>query len=121
MTLTWNVVTKNLEPTGFLLVKLRQKIAKLEKHLLHFPPDAVHLQIHLEKHPRKTLFITALTLRVPSNILRAEKREPEPVAAFDRAVGALIRELGSFKSELRREQQWRRRGRNDRQSEIRAR
>lgn len=59
MTLTWNVVTKNLEPTGFLLTKLRQKIAKLEKHLVHFPPDAVHLQIHLEKHPRKTLFITS--------------------------------------------------------------
>lgn len=77
-------------------------------HLKHFPTDAVHLQVNIEKHPRKPLFAAGLTLRLPSNLLRAEKSGPDPVTAFDQAVKALLREISVLKSALRHESDWRR-------------
>ncbi len=113
MTLKWSLVTKGLRPHGQLQQKLRQKIRKLETHLEHFPPDAVYLQLALERHPKKVWFTAGLTLRLPSNILRAEKAGPDPVPAFDQGVRALLRELTVLKSALRRESQWQRAGRRD--------
>ena len=101
--LSWNVVTRNFHAHEQLQAKLRQKISKLEQHLKHFPPDAVHLQVLLEKHPKRPLFTAALTLRLPSNILSAGKSAPDPVPAFDYAIKALLRELSSLKADLRRE------------------
>src|SRR5258707_7591128 len=100
---SWNLVTKNVERQPLLEKKLRQKIIKLEKHLKHFPPDAVHLQIVLERHARKPLFTAALTLRVPSNILYSEKSARDVIQAFDEAVKWLQRELESLKADLLRE------------------
>ena len=76
MRIPWNIVTKNLSPNDARLPlekKLQQKIAKFDRHLAHFPADAVHLQIVLEKHPRKDLYLASLTLRVPSDILHVEE------------------------------------------------
>ncbi len=106
MTLTWSLVTKHIRPHGQLHNKLQRKIAKLEAHLEHFPQDAVHLQVNLSRHPRKLWFTAALTLRLPSNILRAQKSGEDPVPAFDQAVKALLREVAVLKSALRREYQW---------------
>ncbi len=58
----WNLVTKNLHGHELLGKKLRQKITKLEQHLKHFPPDAVHLHVALERHPKKEHYTAALTL-----------------------------------------------------------
>ncbi len=106
MTLKWNLVTKGMRPHAQLQAKLEQKIAKLETHLEHFPSDAVHLQVNLERQPKREWFATALTLRLPSNILESKKDGPEPVEAFDRAVKALLREVAALKSDLRRESDW---------------
>jgi ribosomal subunit interface protein len=103
MTLSWNVITKNMHPHEQLQEKLREKISKLERHLEHFPPDAVHLQVALDRHKKKQLFTAALTLRVPSNVLRSSKGAADPIPALDQAVKALLREISSFKSALRRE------------------
>ncbi|HEY5914524.1 MAG TPA: HPF/RaiA family ribosome-associated protein [Verrucomicrobiae bacterium] len=103
MRLNWSLTAKGLRPHSQLRQKLRQKIRKLENHLEHFPADAVFLEVHLEKHPKKALFGAGLTLRVPSNQLRAEKSGADPVPAFDQAVKALLRELGVLKSALRHE------------------
>ncbi len=92
-----------MQPHGQLRQKLDQKVQKLESHLAHFPADAVFLEVHLEKHPRKPLFTAGLTLRVPSNQLRAEKSGADPIPAFDQAVKALLRELAVLKSALRHE------------------
>ena len=97
--------------------RFTQKISKLEKHLKHFPPGAVHLHIALERHPKKPLHSAALTLRVPSNILRSEKSGPDIIKAFDQAVKALLRELEALKSKLRREALWKRR---ERRAELHA-
>jgi ribosomal subunit interface protein len=120
MTLQWNLVTKNLHGHELLRKKLRQKITKLERHLKHFPPDAVHLHIALERHPKKEIHTAALTLRVPSNILRSEKSSPDVIKAFDDAVKALLRELESLKAELRRETFWKRRGRRAELRQLKA-
>lgn len=106
MKLKWNLTTKGLRPHGQLRQKLQQKISKLETLLEHFPQDAVFLEVHMEKHPRKPLFGAGLTLRLPSNQLRAEKAGVDPVPAFDQAIKALLRELAVLKSSLRRENSW---------------
>jgi ribosome-associated translation inhibitor RaiA len=106
MRLKWNLVTKGMRPHPQLQSKLEQKIAKLESHLEHFPPDAVHLQVNLERHPKRTWFATALTLRLPSNILESKKHGPDPLPTFDRAVKALLREVAVLKSDLRHESEW---------------
>ena len=108
MTLNWNLVTKGMRPHGQLQNKLQQKVDKLEVHLEHFPADAVHLQVHLQRQPRNTGFLASLTLHLPSNILHAEKAGPDPVPAFDLAVKALLRELAVLKADLRRESAWNR-------------
>jgi ribosome-associated translation inhibitor RaiA len=106
MTLKWNLTTKGIRPHGQLNEKFQQKIRKLESHLEHFPTDAVYLQVNLEKHPRKPVFNAGLTLRLPSNVLRAEKSGADPIPAFDQAVKALLREIAVLKSALRHEAEW---------------
>jgi ribosomal subunit interface protein len=108
MTLKWNLTTKGMRPHEQLHSKLEEKVAKLETHLEHFPQDAVHLQVNLERHPKKPLFAAALTLRLPSNILQSEKTADDPVPAFDKAVKAMLREVVGLKSELRRESDYQR-------------
>jgi ribosome-associated translation inhibitor RaiA len=108
MKLKWSLNAKRMHPHGLLKQKLEQKIQKLETHLEHFPADAVHLLVTLERHPKKTLFAAALTLHLPSNTLRAEKFAADPVPAFDMAIKTLLRELAVLKSALRRESDWNR-------------
>jgi len=110
-TFTWNFVAKDIRLHAQLQEKLRQKLSKLERHLQHFPPGAVHLQIHLQKHSKKPAFSVALTLRVPSNILRSENRATDPIPALDQALKVLLRELANLKSKLRREAHWKRHAR----------
>ncbi len=113
MTLKWSLVTKGMRPHAQLREKFQQKINKLETHLEHFPPDAVHLQVNLQRHPKRVVFTAALTLRLPSNILHAEKAGADPIPAFDQAIKALLREVAVLKSALRRESQWKRASRGE--------
>ena len=106
MNLNWTLVTKRMRPHAQMKNKLQDKIHKLEKHIEHFPSDAVHLQVSLERHPKKVSFDAALTLWLPSNVLRAEKSGPDPIPALDQAIKALLREVAVLKSALRRESQW---------------
>jgi ribosomal subunit interface protein len=107
-TLSWNLAAKDLHGHELLRKELEEKIKKLEKHLQHYPAGSLHLQMVLERHPRKPLFVAKLTLHVPSNILRGEKSARDVIKAFDDAVKALLRELASLKADLRREAYWKR-------------
>src|SRR6266850_3739897 len=111
--LTWNLVTKNLEGHFLLRKKLHEKISKLEKYLKHFPPGSVHLQVALERNVKKDLHTASLNLRVPSNILHAEKTDSDVIKALDDAVKALLRELEAYKSSLRGEALWKRNARRE--------
>ena len=106
MNLKWTLVTKGLRPRGQLRHKLQEKIQKLARHIEHFPPDAVQLQVQIESHPRKTSFDVGLTLRLPSNVLRAKKTGPDPIPAFDQAIKVLLREVAVLKAALRHESEW---------------
>ena len=108
MTLKWNLVTKGMRPHAQLQGKLEQKIAKLETHLENFPSDAVHLQVSLERHPKRDWFDAALTLRLPSNTLQSKKSGADPLPVLDQALKALLREVAVLKSALRREADWER-------------
>jgi len=110
-TIPWNLVTKNLHGHELLRKKLLQKIQKLSRHLRRFPPGTVHLLVALEKNPKKEEYTAGLTLRVPSNILRAEKTGRDVIQALDAAVKTLLRELESLKADLRREAFYRRKAR----------
>ena len=123
MRIPWNIVTKNLSPSDARLPlekKLQQKIAKFDRHLAHFPPGAVHLQIVLEKHPRKDRYLASLTLRVPSDILHSEEAGRDLIGAFDDAVKSLLRKLKSHKSRLRREKFWKRKERREKLHALKA-
>jgi RNA polymerase sigma factor (sigma-70 family) len=119
----WNIVTKNIAPEKARLPlekKLQQKIAKFDRFLVHFPPDAVHLQIVLEKHPRKDRYLASLTLRVPSDILHTEEAGRDLIGAFDDAVKSLLRKLKSYKSSLHGEKFWKRKQRREKLHALKA-
>jgi ribosomal subunit interface protein len=123
MRIPWNIVTKNLSPDDALIPlekKVQQKIAKFDRHLAHFPPDTVHLQIVLEKHPRKDRYLASLTLRVPSDILHSEEAGRDLIGAFDDAVKSLLSKLKSYKSSLRREKLWKRKERREKLHALKA-
>jgi ribosomal subunit interface protein len=106
--ISWNIATKEISLGITLQNRVRRVIAKLEKHLKSFPPDAVHLQIMIEKHKGKGLFTTALTLYLPPGVLRTEKTSKDALESVNGAVHALLRELEKLKSKLRREPLWKR-------------
>jgi ribosome-associated translation inhibitor RaiA len=66
------------------------------------------LQVNMERHPKRVWFETALTLRLPSNVLESKKSGSDPLPVFDRAIKALLREVAVLKSALRREADWER-------------
>lgn len=119
-TFQWNLVTKNLHGHEMLRKQIQEKIGKLEKHLKHFPPDTVHLQIALGRQPKRCLHTAALNLRLPSNILHSEKSSMDVIKAFDDAVDALLREVESLKARLRRERLWKRQPRREQLHRLKA-
>jgi len=87
---------------------LQRPIARLEKRLTHFPPDAVHLRIlvrEVEGHPRSE---ASLTLHLPSHTLACSEEAADAHAALNAAFDELMRLVEKEKARLRREQTWRR-------------
>jgi ribosomal subunit interface protein len=119
-TFHWSLVTKNLHGHEMLRKQIYEKIGKLEKHLKHFPPDTVHLQIVLGRQPKRCLHTAALNLRLPSNILHSEKSSTDVIKAFGDAVEALLREVESLKARLRRERLWKRQQRREQLHRLKA-
>jgi DNA-directed RNA polymerase specialized sigma24 family protein/ribosome-associated translation inhibitor RaiA len=106
--ISWNIVQKNLNAGYTVKERLARKIAGLAKLLVHFPPETMHLQVVIEKLPKKGIHTAKLTLRLPSNILHAEKSEADLLHAIDAAIHALEREVKSLKAELRGDYRWKR-------------
>lgn len=111
---SWNIVAKQVHGHPLLRQRLRRAIARLERHLQGFPPDTVHLQIRLDGEARPGQITAALTLRLPSDILRAEKAHADAARAVREAVSVLERRLLSLKERLRREPDWKRKERRAR-------
>lgn len=103
MKLSWSLFTKNIRPHAQLRLKLQQKVSKLEKHLEDYPPDAVHLKVNLERHPKKYWFTASVALKLPDRTLRCAKFSDDPVPAFEQGIRALIRELSEAQGGKRRQ------------------
>jgi ribosomal subunit interface protein len=106
--INWNMVNKNLSLEQSVKEKLARKIARLGKHLVHFPPETLYLQVMLEQQTKKGTYTVKLTLRLPSNILHAEKSDDDLLHAIDAATTALESEVKSLKAELRGDYRWKR-------------
>jgi ribosomal subunit interface protein len=106
--ISWNIVNRNVSPGVTVREKLTRKITRLAKHLVHFPPESLHLQVVLEKLEKKHSFTVRMTLRLPSNILHAKKSHEDLLAAIDSTAAALESELKSLKAELRSDYRWKR-------------
>jgi len=104
----WNIVNKNVEPGYTVKATLSRKLAKLGRHLAGFAPGTPHLQVLLERLPKKGLFTARFTLRLPSHILHAEKSAEDLLAAIDLATEALCREVDSWRSKARGDYHWKR-------------
>ena len=113
----WNIVNKNFTPGFSVKEKLAHKIGGVGKHLVHFSPETVHLQVMLEKQAKRGSYTVRLTLRLPSNILHAEKSDDDLLHAIDTATAALESEVKSLKAELRGDYRWKR---PVRRNELRA-
>jgi ribosomal subunit interface protein len=106
--ISWNIVNRNVCPGLAVKEKLTRKITRLAKHLVHFPAESLHLQVVLEKVEKKHNFTVRMALRLPSNILHAEKSHEHLLGAIDSAAAALENEVKSFKTALRSDYRWKR-------------
>ena len=103
MSMSWNIVNNTGEAFAAVEPRIRTKISKLEKHLAHFPSKSVHLHIAINRNQRRKTYIITLNLRMPSNVLHAQKASSSMVKAVDEAVNVLHRQLGRVMSAYRRE------------------
>src|ERR1700747_2162969 len=99
--ISWNIVNRNVSPGLTVKEKLTRKITRFAEHLVHLPPDSLHLQFIPAKRKKKHSFTVRMTLRLPSTILHAEKSHENLLAAIDSAAAALENEVKSLKAELR--------------------
>ena len=95
--IAWNIVTRNIQPDEWSQREIRQKLARLDEYFKAYSSDKVHLQVLLEKHPKKPLHTAELTLRLPANILRSEKSAPALMTAFNKALQVVLGELETGK------------------------
>jgi ribosomal subunit interface protein len=106
--ISWNIVNKNVIAGYTVKETLARKIGKLAKNLAGFAPETLHLQVVLEKLPKKGAFTVRLTLRMPSHILHAQKSAQDLLAAIDAAAKALDHEVKSLRSKMRGDYRWKR-------------
>jgi ribosomal subunit interface protein len=106
--ISWNIVNRNISPGLTAKEKLTRKITRMAKHLVHFPPQSLHLQVVLEKLEKKHSFTVRMTLRLPSNILHAEKSHEHLLSAIDSTAAALETEVKSLKAALCSDYRWKR-------------
>lgn len=109
----WNIVLENVHIDPLIQKKIRHAIQRLGRRLSNFHPELVHLQINLWKHPKRNQFKVGLTLRVPANILHAERSGYDLIPTLNECVDALVEEIEGLKAELRREVFWKRKHRRE--------
>jgi len=84
--ISWNIVKKDVDPGFTVKATLSRKVAKLTRRLAGFAPETLHLQVLLERLPRKGAFTAKFTLRLPSHILHSEKSAENLPAAIDSLI-----------------------------------
>ena len=79
---------------------------KVEKILPTFTSRDLDLHISLERLPRGKQYQTVLVMTMPQRTLRVERMENNPATSVLRAFDELLRKIKKFKSQLNRENFW---------------
>ena len=84
--------------------RLERRVARLEKRLRTFDPDLVHLQVVIEKHPRREEYTGSVRLVVLEQVLAASRNTAAKVRTLLTEVFSDIEsQLDRLKAELRGE------------------
>ncbi|HEX7091891.1 MAG TPA: HPF/RaiA family ribosome-associated protein [Longimicrobiales bacterium] len=68
-----HTMTKGFALTPANEARLKRRVARLEKRLRSFDPDLVHLQVVIEKHPRREEYTGSVRLVVLEQVLAASR------------------------------------------------
>lgn len=88
---------------------LDRRIRRLERRLRHFDPDLVHLEINIERQPRREEYDSNIRLVIMNRVFPAGRNAAAEVGTLLReAFDDLERQVDRFNAELRGEKEWRR-------------
>lgn len=77
-----HTTTKGFALTPADEARLDRRVARLEKRLRSFEPDLVHLQVVIEKHPRREEYTGSIRLVVLEQVLTASRNAAASVATL---------------------------------------
>ena len=97
---------RHLRVTEALKRLIDRHANKVEKILPTFTSRDLDLHISLERLPRGKQYHAVLVMTMPQRTLRVERMENNPATSVLRAFDELLRKIKKFKSQLNRENFW---------------
>lgn len=104
-----NIQKRKFEPSQSYQKVVDRQSRKILKLLPTFPPDSFDLNVGTEKLARGNQFVTSITLTLPQKTIKVEETEDNPITSVVRAFAEMRRRVVRFKSQLTRENLWRKR------------
>ena len=101
------IQNRKFEPSQSYEKVVDRQSRKILKLLPTFPPDSFDLNVVTEKLVRGSQYVTTISLNLPQRTVKVEETEDNPISSVVRAFGELRRRIGRFKSQLTRENLWR--------------
>jgi len=102
-----NIQNRKFESSQSFEKVIDRQSRKILKLLPTFPPDSFDLNVVTEKLSRGNQYVTSITLNLPQRAIKVEETETNPITSAVRAFGELRRRVNRFKSQLARENLWR--------------
>jgi ribosome-associated translation inhibitor RaiA len=99
---------KHVESHKPVEVEVERHVAKLQKLLKTYSPDLVQLHGGFSKNPRTEEFSCALTLSLPSGVLRATGIGPVVRTSCKKAFSDLEAQVKKHQAKLRKDYEWKR-------------
>jgi RNA polymerase sigma factor (sigma-70 family) len=101
------IQNRKFEPSQSYEKVVERQSRKILKLIPTFPPDSFDLNVVTEKLVRGSQYVTSITLNLPQRTVKVEETENNPISSVVRAFGEMRRRIGRFKSQLTRENLWR--------------
>ena len=101
------IQNRKFEPSQSYEKVVDRQSRKILKLLPTFPPDSFDLNVVTEKLVRGSQYVTTISLNLPQRTVKVEETEDNPISSVVRAFGELRRRISRFKSQLTRENLWR--------------
>lgn len=112
----FSISYKNVEWHEPVDLVAERAAAKLGKLLQHYEPDLVQLHACMERVRRREEFKFSLTLTLPAATLHAKETARGIAPAVREAFSEIETQLKKHTSLLRRDYQWKRKGRSPREA-----